>query len=152
MGLGPRWVRVTTVAHGHRRSPAVAKGSEEQHVAEGPAHAAGMMQMGDSDCGPEGRSRVLGHPAPLLRAWNVARGASTARHQLRLPSQVKRQVPGDSSSPTSRRRRGSAGRRSQISSPTSLGSSLAGRCCSKTARVSPRPVAAGASTPWSPSW
>ena len=30
---GPRWVRVTTVEHGHGRSPTVAHGSEEPQVA-----------------------------------------------------------------------------------------------------------------------
>jgi hypothetical protein len=52
--LGPRWVRVATVEHGHQRSPTVANGSEEQQVAGLPVHAAGMMRRGDSDCGPEG--------------------------------------------------------------------------------------------------
>jgi hypothetical protein len=53
--LGPRWVRAATVPHGHQRSPTVVKGSEESQVAGRPAQVAGMMQAGDSDCGPEGR-------------------------------------------------------------------------------------------------
>jgi hypothetical protein len=48
--LGPCWVRVTTVAHGHQGSPAVAKVSEEPQVAGCPAQARGMMQAGYSDC------------------------------------------------------------------------------------------------------
>jgi hypothetical protein len=54
--LGPHWVLVRTDAHGRRRSPAVAKGSEESQVAAGPAQAAGRMRAGDSDCGPDGHA------------------------------------------------------------------------------------------------
>jgi hypothetical protein len=54
--LGPRWVRVTTVEHGHERSPTVAHGLEEPQVAGPSAHAAGRTQTGDSDCGPEGQA------------------------------------------------------------------------------------------------
>src|SRR5918996_157464 len=43
----------TTVKHRHRRSPTVAKGPEEPQVASLPAQAVGMMQAGDSDCGPK---------------------------------------------------------------------------------------------------
>jgi hypothetical protein len=53
--LGPRWVRAATVHYGHRRSPAVANGSEESQVVGPAAQAAGRMQAGDSDCGSEGR-------------------------------------------------------------------------------------------------
>jgi hypothetical protein len=49
-----RWVRVTTVEHGHKRSPTVAHGSEEPQVAGPSAQATGITQTGDSDCGPEG--------------------------------------------------------------------------------------------------
>ena len=52
---GPRWVRVTRVEQGHGRSPTVAHGSEEPQVAGPLAHAAGITQTRDSDCGPEGR-------------------------------------------------------------------------------------------------
>jgi hypothetical protein len=52
--LGPRWVRVTTVEHGHERSPTVAHGLEEPQVAGPSAQAAGRTQTRDSDCGPEG--------------------------------------------------------------------------------------------------
>jgi len=38
---------------GHQRSPAVTDGAVEPQVASPPRHAAGMMQVGDSDCGPE---------------------------------------------------------------------------------------------------
>jgi hypothetical protein len=58
--LGPRWVRVTTVEHGHGRSLAVAHGPEEPQVAGPSAQAAGPMQAGDSDCGPEGRCWNIG--------------------------------------------------------------------------------------------
>jgi hypothetical protein len=44
--LGPRWVRVTTVEHGHERSPTVAHGSEEPQVAGPSAQAAEMTQTG----------------------------------------------------------------------------------------------------------
>src|SRR5215217_8935687 len=54
-GLGPHWVRVTAVLHGHQRARTVANGSEEPQVAGPSAQAAGMMRRGDSDCGPEGR-------------------------------------------------------------------------------------------------
>jgi hypothetical protein len=57
--LGPRWVRVTTVEHGHGRSPAVSDGSEEPQVAGPSAHAAGITQTRDSDCGPKGQAQVL---------------------------------------------------------------------------------------------
>jgi hypothetical protein len=40
--------------NGPARASAVADGPEEPQVAGPPAHAAGMMQTGDSDCGPEG--------------------------------------------------------------------------------------------------
>jgi hypothetical protein len=53
--LGPCWVRVATVLHGHERSPTVAHGSEEPQVAGLSAQAAGITQTRDSDCGPEGR-------------------------------------------------------------------------------------------------
>jgi hypothetical protein len=58
--LGPRWVRAATVAPGHQRSPTVANGSDEPQVVELPAQAAGMLQVGDSDCGPEGRVGDVG--------------------------------------------------------------------------------------------
>jgi hypothetical protein len=61
--LGPRWVRATTVEHGHGRSPTVAHGSEEPQVAGPLAQAAWMMQTRGSDGGPEGRSSsLLGYP------------------------------------------------------------------------------------------
>jgi hypothetical protein len=44
----------------HPRSLAVANGSEEAHVVTRPAHAVGMMQVGDSDCGPEGQAWRVG--------------------------------------------------------------------------------------------
>jgi hypothetical protein len=53
--LGPRWVRVTTVEHGHGRSPTVAHGSEEPQVTGPSTQAAGTTQTRGSDCGPEGR-------------------------------------------------------------------------------------------------
>jgi hypothetical protein len=53
--LGPRWVRAATVEQGHQRSRLVTVGSEKPQVTGHPAHAAGMMHAGDSDCGPEGR-------------------------------------------------------------------------------------------------
>jgi hypothetical protein len=62
LSFGPRWVRVATVAHGHERSPAVANGSEEPQVAGPLAQAAGMMQAGDSDCGPDGREGEVAIP------------------------------------------------------------------------------------------
>jgi hypothetical protein len=43
--LGPRWVRVPLVEHGHRRSPTVTHGREETQVADPPAQAAGMMDV-----------------------------------------------------------------------------------------------------------
>jgi hypothetical protein len=61
--LGPRWVRGTTVAHGHQRSLTVAHGSEEPQVIARAAHAAGITQRGGSDCGSEGRgSSPLRYP------------------------------------------------------------------------------------------
>jgi hypothetical protein len=57
--LGPHWVRVTTVEHGHGRSPTVAHGSEEPQVAGPSAQAPGITQTGDSDCGPEGQESSL---------------------------------------------------------------------------------------------
>jgi hypothetical protein len=62
--LGPCWVRAARVLHGHQRSPTVAKGSEEPQVAGRAAHAAGMMQAADSDCGPEGQES-----SPLAACW-----------------------------------------------------------------------------------
>ena len=62
LGLGPRWVRVTTIAHGHHWSPTVANGSEKPEVVGPLAHATAMMQAGDSDCGPEGRERSSASP------------------------------------------------------------------------------------------
>jgi len=47
--LGPRWVRVTPVEQGHRRSPTVTHDSEKPQVAAPAAHAAGMMHTADSD-------------------------------------------------------------------------------------------------------
>jgi hypothetical protein len=57
--LGPRWVRATTVQHGHQRSPAVTDGSDEPQIIDPPGQAAGMMHEGDSDCAPEGPVGVL---------------------------------------------------------------------------------------------
>jgi hypothetical protein len=54
LALGPRWVRAPTVHYGHPQSSTVANGSEEPQVADLSGHAAGMIQVGDSDCGPEG--------------------------------------------------------------------------------------------------
>ena len=51
---GPRWVRAATVAHGRERLATVTDGSEEPQVAGASAHAAGITQTRDSDCGPEG--------------------------------------------------------------------------------------------------
>jgi hypothetical protein len=68
--LGPRWVRVTTVEQRHGRSLTVAHGSEEPQVAGPSAHAAGITQPRDSDCGPEGQ-RSSG-PAPRLRRGCVS--------------------------------------------------------------------------------
>ena len=73
--LGPRWVRAATVAHGRQRSPAVTNGSEEPQVTELPAQEAGMMQVGDSDCGPEGRgfkSRRSPHSSSAVQALSAA--------------------------------------------------------------------------------
>jgi hypothetical protein len=55
--LGPRWVRMATVAHGHERSPTVTNGSEEPQVAGPLGQEAAMTRAGDSDCGPDGRER-----------------------------------------------------------------------------------------------
>ena len=66
LGLGPRWVRVTTVAHGHHWSPTVANGSEKPEVVGPLAHATAMLQAGDSDCGPEGH--------PLWHPWTLPAG------------------------------------------------------------------------------
>jgi hypothetical protein len=55
MRLGPRWVRAATVSHGHQRARTVTNGSDKPQVAAPTARAAGMMQAGDSDYGPEGR-------------------------------------------------------------------------------------------------
>ena len=58
--FGPRWVRAAPVECGRQGSPAVSDGSEEPQVAGPPVHATGMMDMGDSDCGPEGRVGDVG--------------------------------------------------------------------------------------------
>jgi len=68
LSLGPRWVRVATVKHGHRRSPTVAKGSEEPQVVERPAQAAGLMHSAESDCGPEGRGDLPAEMAAVGQA------------------------------------------------------------------------------------
>jgi hypothetical protein len=48
-----------------------------------------MMRTGDSDCGPEGRDEFLGHPAPLLRAWNVVRSVGNSTPgALAVPSEA----------------------------------------------------------------
>jgi len=54
--LGPRWVHVTTVSHGRQRSRTVISGSEDPQVASLPAQAGGVMQAGESDCGPDGHA------------------------------------------------------------------------------------------------
>jgi hypothetical protein len=54
--LGP----CATVGCGRQWSPAVSDGSEEPQVAGPPVHATGIMDMGDSDCGPEGRVGDVG--------------------------------------------------------------------------------------------
>jgi hypothetical protein len=48
--LGP----CRTVEQRQQRSPTLAAASREQQVAGLPAQAAGMMRVGDSDCGPDG--------------------------------------------------------------------------------------------------
>jgi hypothetical protein len=93
--LGPRWVRVTTVEHGHERSPTVAHGSEEPQVAGSSAQATGMTQTGDSDCGPEGHElpgidSTVG-PSCLSACWNAAR--ATVRLSMSLtPAAASRTV------------------------------------------------------------
>jgi hypothetical protein len=63
--FGPRWVRAATVEYGHQRSPAVTDGAEEPQVVGSPGHADGIMQVGVSDCGPEGHTKLLlGGPRP----------------------------------------------------------------------------------------
>jgi hypothetical protein len=52
--VGPHWVRAATVEYGRQRSSAVTDGSKEPQVVGPTAHAAEMMQVGNSDCGPEG--------------------------------------------------------------------------------------------------
>jgi hypothetical protein len=80
-GLGPRWVRAATVEHGHQRAPTVAHGSEEPQVTGPSAHAAGITQKGESDCGPEGRgSSLLGHPT----AARVTRHRDAAEVAVRI--------------------------------------------------------------------
>jgi hypothetical protein len=59
MELGPYSVRVATVEHGHQRSQTDANGPVEPQVVGLPARAAGRMQGGDSNCGPEGRGSSL---------------------------------------------------------------------------------------------
>jgi hypothetical protein len=84
--LGPRWVRVTRVEHGHGRSPPVAQDSEEPQVTGLPAQAAGMMRRCDSDCGPEGRgSSPLGHPPPSPQLTGSAEASAVrSPHVCRL--------------------------------------------------------------------
>jgi hypothetical protein len=48
------------VEHGRQRSPTVTNGPEKLQVTYRPAYAAGMLQAGDSDCGPEGLGSVVG--------------------------------------------------------------------------------------------
>ncbi len=69
VGLGPRWVRAAAVLEEELRSPTVTNGSEEPQVTDSPAQAAGTMQAGDSDCGPEGRR--LGSATPTPRGPRV---------------------------------------------------------------------------------
>src|SRR4029450_11361873 len=52
---------------GHRRSPTVADGSEKSQVAGRVAHAAGMIQVDDSACGPTVEKGVR-HPRSRKRA------------------------------------------------------------------------------------
>jgi hypothetical protein len=70
--LGPRWVRVTTVEHGHGRSPTVAYGLEEPQVAGPPAQAAGLTQTRGSDCGPR-RSGVRAVDRPPEQRFRAHR-------------------------------------------------------------------------------
>jgi hypothetical protein len=65
--LGPVWVRAAAVAHGHQRSLAVINGSDEPQVIAPAAHAAGIRQVGDSDCGPEGRVGAVGQQTGSIR-------------------------------------------------------------------------------------
>ena len=54
VALGPRWVRAAAVRARASAGTNGRQGSEDPQVA-GPISAAEMMQVGDSDCGPEGQ-------------------------------------------------------------------------------------------------
>ena len=53
--FGRHWLPTATVECGRQWSPAVTDGSEEPQVVGSPAHAAGLMPVGDSDCRPTDR-------------------------------------------------------------------------------------------------
>jgi hypothetical protein len=81
--FGPCWVRAATVECGRRRSLAVSDGSEEPQVAGPPVHATGMMRVGDSECGPEGRGRRPG-PGSRWAATGVRNDRGAAREPWRI--------------------------------------------------------------------
>jgi hypothetical protein len=100
--LGPRWVRAVTVEHGHERSPTVTDGSEKPQVAGLPAHAAGIMEACDSDCGPEGQGcraeaadeqqpTAVGITTTAEESWRIV-GGSRAMHLL-SPAAFHRSLP-----------------------------------------------------------
>jgi hypothetical protein len=96
--LGPRWVRAATAQYGHRWSPAVTDGSAEPQVTSPSAHAAGITQTRDSDCGPEGRgSSLLGYPT-AARATRHRDAAEVAVRALRHRGRNQRPGRGQPSS------------------------------------------------------
>jgi hypothetical protein len=78
-----RWSALGPCRNGPLRAwavPPVMHGLEEPQVAGSPAQAPGIMRVGDSDCGPEGR-----HSSYRGRVSSCGRGASRRRHPTALP-------------------------------------------------------------------
>src|SRR5829696_1123033 len=78
---GPRWVPGTTVEHGPQRSPTSSNGPEKSQVTYRPAHAAGMMQADDSNCGP---TVGLAHRAADRQQPTVVGTTTTAEESWRI--------------------------------------------------------------------
>ena len=96
--LGP----CRNVEHGRERSLAVSDGAEEPQVVGPLAQAAGMMQAGDSDCGPEGQacqaeaadgqqSTAVGINTAAEESWRII-GGSRPMH-LFSPAGFHRSLP-----------------------------------------------------------
>jgi hypothetical protein len=88
--------------NGRARTPAVANRSEHLQVVDLPAKAAAMMQVGDSDCGPDGREGSSA--SPVTRAGTDESPDRPVEGRVNHIKMLKRQTYGRAGLPLLRKR------------------------------------------------